>query len=395
MAARAVDEITSRTAEGAQISGSTSTTNFAGKKEKSSAKAGTRKPQKSTTTKRSREKSTNDQDENEQKVSTLKGSAVTEVKVKPKIKRVKTNDSDVHTTIKCEDNIQSLYMFNQEKLVGAHVSIAGGLHNAVAEALAIGAKAFGLFLRSQRQWNSKPLEDKAADLFKEACAKANFSPHSILPHGIYLMNCGSPDEETLSKSRSTLVDELQRCEKLGLCLYNFHPGSTCGKITVEESIDRIAESINLAHKETKYVVTVLENMSCQGNTIGGKFEELRDIIDRVQDQSRVGVCLDTCHAFAAGYDIASEKGFSQMMEEFDTVIGLKYLRGVHLNDSKGEIGCHLDRHENIGKGNIGVEAFQRLMRDPRFNGVPMILETPCTSEDTYKKEIKKLYAMIK
>lgn len=395
MAARAVDEITSRTAEGAQISGSTSTTNFAGKKEKSSAKAGTRKPQKSTTTKRSREKSTNDQDENEQKVSTLKGSAVTEVKVKPKIKRVKTNDSDVHTTIKCEDNIQSLYMFNQEKLVGAHVSIAGGLHNAVAEALAIGAKAFGLFLRSQRQWNSKPLEDKAADLFKEACAKANFSPHSILPHGIYLMNCGSPDEETLSKSRSTLVDELQRCEKLGLCLYNFHPGSTCGKITVEESIDRIAESINLAHKETKYVVTVLENMSCQGNTIGGKFEELRDIIDRVQDQSRVGVCLDTCHAFAAGYDIASEKGFSQMMEEFDTVIGLKYLRGVHLNDSKGEIGCHLDRHENIGKGKIGVEAFQRLMRDPRFNGVPMILETPCTSEDTYKKEIKKLYAMIK
>lgn len=269
LAARAVDEITSRTAEVAQISGSTSTTNYTGKKEKSSAKAGTRKPQKSTTTKRSREKSTNDQGENEQKVSTLESSAITEEKVKPKIKRVKTDDSDVHTTIKYEDNIQSL--FNQEKLVGAHVSIAGGLHNAVTEALAIGAKAFGLFLRSQRQWNSKPLEDKAADLFKEACAKANFSPHSILPHGIYLMNCGSPDEETLSKSRSTLVDELQRCEKLGLRLYNFHPGSTCGKITVEESIDRIAESINLAHKETKYVVTVLENMSCQGNTVSSIF----------------------------------------------------------------------------------------------------------------------------
>ena len=272
LAARAVDEITSQTTEVAQISGSTSTTNFAGKKEKSEAKAGTRKPQKSTTTKRRRERSTiKDQDENEQKASTLKSSAMTEEKVKPKIKRVKTNDSDVHTTIaiKHEDKIQSL--FNQEKLVGAHVSIAGGLHNAVAEALAIGAKAFGLFLRSQRQWNSKPLEDKAADLFKEACAKANFSPHSILPHGIYLMNCGSPDEETLSKSRSTLVDELQRCEKLGLCLYNFHPGSTCGKITVEESIDRIAESINLAHKETKYVVTVLENMSCQGNTVSSIF----------------------------------------------------------------------------------------------------------------------------
>lgn len=269
LAARTVDEITSRTAEVAQISGSKSTTNFTGKKEKSAAKAGTRKPQKSTTTKRNREKSTNDQDENEQKVSTLKTSGITEEKVVPKVKRVKTNDLDIHTTINHEDKIPSL--FNQGKLVGAHVSIAGGLHNAVTEALAIGAQAFGLFLRSQRQWNSKPLEDKAADLFKEACAKANFSPHSILPHGIYLMNCGSPDEETLSKSRSTLVDELQRCEKLGLCLYNFHPGSTCGKITVEESIDRIAESINLAHKKTKYVVTVLENMSCQGNTVSSIF----------------------------------------------------------------------------------------------------------------------------
>lgn len=262
LAARAVDDITSRAPEVGQISGSTSTASFAGKKEK----AGTRKPQKSKATKRTREKSTTDQAENEQKVSTLK---ITEEKVKPKIKRVKTNDSDVHPAIKYEDNIQSLV--NQEKLVGAHVSIGGGLHNAVAEAMAIGAKAFGLFLRSQRQWKSKPLEDKAAELFKEACAKANFSPHSILPHGIYLMNCGSPDEETLSKSRSTLVDELQRCEKLGLCLYNFHPGSTCGKITVEESINKIAESINLAHKETKYVITVLENMSCQGNTVSSIF----------------------------------------------------------------------------------------------------------------------------
>lgn len=208
------------------------------------------------------------------------------------------------------------------------------------------------------------------------------------------MNCGSPDEETLSKSRVTLVDELKRCERLGLSLYNFHPGSTCGKITVEESIARIAESINQAHQETKYVVTVLENMSCQGNTIGGKFEELRDIIDQVQDKSRVGVCLDTCHAFAAGYDIASEKGFEKMMDEFETTVGLQYLQGVHLNDSKGELGCHLDRHENIGKGKIGVEAFRRVMRDPRFNGIPMILETPYVSENIYQKEIKQLYAMM-
>lgn len=266
LAAKTVDEITSRAAEVSQTSGSTSTINLTRKKEKSSAKAGTSKPQKSTATKRTREKSATDQDENEQKMSTMKISSITEEKVKHKIKRVKTDDSVVHTTIKSEDSI-NLSFLEQKKLVGAHVSIAGGLHNAVAEALAIGAKSFGLFLRSQRQWASKPLEDKAAELFKEACVQANFSPHSILPHGIYLMNCGSPDEETLSKSRSTLVDELQRCEKLGLCLYNFHPGSTCGKITVEESINKIAESINLAHKKTKYVITVLENMSCQGNTV--------------------------------------------------------------------------------------------------------------------------------
>lgn len=266
LAARAIDEITSQAAEVTQISGSISTANFTGEKEKSFL---AKKPQTSKATKRAREKSTTDHDENEQKRSTLKSSNITEEKVKPKIKRVKTDDPDVHTAIKSEENIQSL--FDQGKLVGAHVSISGGLHNAVSEALAIGAKAFGLFLRSQRQWKSKSLEDKAAELFKEACVKANFSPHSILPHGIYLMNCGSPDEETLCKSRSTLVDELQRCEKLGLCLYNFHPGSTCGKITVEESIDKIAESINLAHKETKFVIAVLENMSCQGNTVSNNF----------------------------------------------------------------------------------------------------------------------------
>lgn len=262
LAARAIDEITS---EAAQISGQTSTAKLTKEEGKSPAK-GTSEVQKSKATKRAREKSATDHDQNEQKGSKLKRSVITEEKAKPSIKRVKT-DPDAHTAIKSdhEDIIQPF--LTQEKLVGAHVSISGGLHNAVSEALAIGAKAFAIFLRSQRQWAAKPLEDKTAELFKEACAKGNFSPHSILPHGIYLMNCGSPDEGTLSKSRSTLVDELKRCEKLGLCLYNFHPGSTCGKITVEESLDKIAESINLAHKQTKYVVTVLENMSCQGNTV--------------------------------------------------------------------------------------------------------------------------------
>ncbi|XP_074639146.1 putative endonuclease 4 isoform X1 [Acropora palmata] len=339
--------------------------------------------------KRNREtSSTSDCDENECKESMVNCSGIIEEKIKPKLKRVKTEQDN--STVIASGNLQQPML--QGKLVGAHVSISGGIQNAVSEALKIGAKAFGLFLRSQRQWKSKPLEDKAAELFKQACERGGFSARAILPHGIYLMNCGSPEEETLAKSRETLVEELKRCEKLGLALYNFHPGSTCGKITVEECIDRIAQSINEAHLQTNHVVTVLENMSCQGNTVGGKFEELREIIDRVEDKSRVGVCIDTCHAFAAGYDISSDGGFDKMMQEFESVIGLKYLRAVHLNDSKGELGCHLDRHENIGKGKIGINAFRRLMMDPRFNGIPMILETPCEAENTYQKEVKLLYS---
>lgn len=346
-------------------------------------------------TKRNRETSTTSCDENEQKGGSIECSGITDQKTKRKLKRAKTAKDDNEVTVNLNETNTIQQPVFQGKLVGAHVSISGGIQNAVSEALAIGAKAFGLFLRSQRQWVSKPLEEKTAELFKEACVRGNFSPNVILPHGIYLMNCGSPDDGTLAKSRETLVDELKRCEKLGLTLYNFHPGSTCGKITVEECLDRIAESIDQAHSQTNFVVTVLENMSCQGNTIGGKFEELRGIIDRVKDKSRMGVCIDTCHAFAAGYDIASDEGFDKTMAEFESVVGLRYLRAVHLNDSKGELGCHLDRHENIGKGNIGIYAFKRLMDDPRFNGIPMILETPCISEDTYEKEIKQLYSFVR
>lgn len=218
--------------------------------------------------KRNREtSSTSDCDENECKESMVNCSGIIEEKIKPKLKRVKT-EQDNSTVIASGNLVQQPML--QGKLVGAHVSISGGIQNAVSEALKIGAKAFGLFLRSQRQWKSKPLEDKAAELFKQACERGGFSARAILPHGIYLMNCGSPEEETLAKSRETLVEELKRCEKLDLTLYNFHPGSTCGKITVEECIDRIAESINGAHLQTNHVVTVLENMSCQGNTVSGE-----------------------------------------------------------------------------------------------------------------------------
>ncbi|KAK3610704.1 hypothetical protein CHS0354_028094 [Potamilus streckersoni] len=280
-----------------------------------------------------------------------------------------------------------------QKFVGAHVSMAGGIYNAIYNAANMGAKSFALFLKSSRSWQSKPLDDDDALKFREACKEHGYSSHLILPHGSYLMNCGSPHSETLEKSRDALIDELQRCEKLGLMLYNFHPGSTCGKGTVEDCLDRIAESINIAHSQTKYVITVIENMSCQGSTVGGKFTELAGIIARVKDKSRIGVCLDTCHAYAAGYDLSTEAGYKQMIAEFDRIIGFQYLKALHLNDSAGKLGSHLDRHENIGKGNIGKEGFRRVMNEPHFDNIPMILETPYTSDEIYSSEINLLESL--
>nr|XP_005994325.1 PREDICTED: probable endonuclease 4 isoform X2 [Latimeria chalumnae] len=268
----------------------------------------------------------------------------------------------------------------QQKYVGAHMSIAGGIWNAVADSVTIGGRAFALFLGSQRTWHRKPIDEKAAAKFRQTCKEHGFSPDVIIPHGSYLMNCGSPNP-VFQKSRFMLVDELRRCEALGLTMFNFHPGSTLNEISIETCLHRIADCINYAHQQTKGVTTVIENMSCQGNTVGGRFQELRGIIDGVEDKSRVGVCLDTCHAFAAGYNLSTEDGLSQMLEEFESVVGLQYLKAVHLNDSKGKLGCHLDRHENIGRGYIGLDGFRRIMNEPRFNNIPMILETPARSYD--------------
>ena len=264
LAARAINEVTSEASAGVLAQTSRSQTI----KEDRELSAKERITQKPNAAKRTRKSSTTVDPDDLKRGAKLKN-VTKEENTKPKVKRVKTEQGEGAVSTS-EENVYKA-PFLQEKLIGAHVSISGGIQNAVAEALAIGAKAFGLFLRSQRQWVSKPLEDKAAELFREACVQANFSPDAILPHGIYLMNCGSPEEETLGKSRATLVDELKRCEKLGLTLYNFHPGSTCGKISVDECLDRIAESVNQAHKETKHVITVLENMSCQGNTVGRIF----------------------------------------------------------------------------------------------------------------------------
>ena len=239
-----------------------------------------------------------------------------------------------------------------DKYIGAHVSISDGIWKALQTSTDIGGRSFALFMGSQRSWTRPPLSATAAAKFREQCKLHGFDPAHIVPHGSYLMNCGSPKRDVLEKSQAMLIDELERCHDLGLRLYNFHPGSSLGTISTEKCLEKIAGAINHAHRQVPKVVTVLENMCCQGYTVGGKFSELRAIIDRVRDQSRVAVCLDTCHAFAAGYDLTAMDGVSTMLDEFDRIVGLQYLEAIHLNDSKGPLGCHLDRHEDIGKGKI-------------------------------------------
>eukprot|EP00808_Paulinella_micropora_P025491 g5497.t1 len=281
--------------------------------------------------------------------------------------------------------------------LGAHVSMSGGVENAVKNAHAIQATAFALFTRSQRKWTSPALTEESIKHFKDYMREYNYSPDQVVPHGSYLLNCASPSEELLEKSRAGMLDEVRRCERLGLKNYNFHPGSTTGKGSVEDGTQRITESINLAHRKTKGVTILIENMCRQGHTIDGTFEELRAILLGVKDQSRVGVCFDTCHAFAAGYDLSTEKGYHATLNfaEFDRVIGLKYLKAFHLNDSKGELGCRQDRHENIGKGKIGSTCFALLVNDARFSNIPMILETPKDCDEEDKIEIEKVRSLLK
>ena len=283
--------------------------------------------------------------------------------------------------------------------VGAHVSAAKGVHNAFHHCKAIGGKAFALFLKSQRKWESPPLAADEIERFKETFAASGLDPHSILPHGSYLINLGNPDEEKRSQSLQCFLDDVQRCEALGVRLYNFHPGSTVGACSPAQSIRLIADGIDRAHGATQKVILVLETMAGQGNVIGSRFEELAEIIRLVKDKSRVGVCLDTCHIYAAGYDIRSAKAYEKTMSKFEEVVGLEYLRAVHLNDSKDPLGSRRDRHERIGKGRIGLAAFRHLMNDPRrFSAIPLILETPLgEGEDAdvvYAQEVQLLYSLV-
>ena len=276
------------------------------------------------------------------------------------------------------------------KFVGAHVSASGGVDQAVIRAHELEATAFALFTKNQRQWKAAPLAADVIDKFKSACAQYGFGPGQILPHDSYLINLGHPVAEALEKSREAFIDELQRCEQLGLTLLNFHPGSHLLQIDEDKCLARIAESINIALDKTAGVTAVIENTAGQGSNLGFKFEHLAAIIDGVEDKSRVGVCIDTCHAFAAGYDLRTEEDCGHTFKQLGDIVGFNYLRGMHLNDAKSEFNSRVDRHHSLGEGNIGKTVFSYIMRDPRFDNIPLILET--VNPDIWAEEIAWLKA---
>lgn len=274
------------------------------------------------------------------------------------------------------------------KYIGAHVSASGGVENAPRNAHEIGATAFALFTKNQRQWAAPALSAEQIAAFREACRKYGYTPQQILPHDSYLINLGHPEEEGLQKSRASFLHEMQRCEALGLDRLNFHPGSHLKKISEQESLSLVAESINIALANTKGVTAVIENTAGQGSNLGYAFWHLAYIIERVEDKSRVGVCLDTCHSFAAGYDLSTELGCEMVFREFDEVVGFEYLRGMHLNDALKAVGSRVDRHSPLGEGFLGITPFRYIMQDKRFDDIPLILETP--DESRWPEEIALL-----
>ncbi len=293
------------------------------------------------------------------------------------------------------------------KFVGAHVSASGGVDKAPLNAMAIGAKAFAVFTKNQRQWVAKPLETKTIDAFHKNLETSGILPKHVLPHDSYLINLGHPEIEKLEKSREAFVDELERCHVLGLEKLNFHPGSHLVKIPKKDPsyndklmqaelhcLDVIAESMNRAIEATKdsSVKLVIENTAGQGSNLGYKFEHLGYIIDKIENKSRVGVCLDTCHTFTAGYDLRTKEAYDATMNEFDKIVGTQYLMGMHINDSKPKLGSRVDRHQSLGQGEIGWDAFRFIMNDSRMDDIPLVLET--IDESIWAEEIKALYALI-
>lgn len=274
--------------------------------------------------------------------------------------------------------------------IGAHVSAAGGVESAPANAYKIGATGFAMFTKNQRQWSAAPLTAAQIDAFRHACDQYGYGPGQILPHDSYLINLGHPEREPLEKSRTAFLDEMRRCELLGVDRLNFHPGSHLRQIAPERSLDLIADSINIALDKSRGVTAVIENTAGQGSNLGFTFEQLAYIIDRVEDKSRVGICIDTCHTFAAGYDLRTAEACERTFAELERIVGLKYLRGMHLNDALKVLGSRVDRHTPLGEGMIGIECFHYIAHDKRFDGIPLILETP--EEERWGAEIAQLQA---
>jgi deoxyribonuclease-4 len=291
------------------------------------------------------------------------------------------------------------------KYIGAHTSASGGVYNAILQAQQIKANAFALFTKNQKRWEAKPFDAKTLDIWFKTLEQSGIKPEAILPHDSYLINLGHPDEEKLQKSRDAFIDEINRCDILGLKYLNFHPGSHLVKIPKKDlfyldllysaeinCLEVIAQSINIALNNTQNVIAVIENTAGQGTNLGYKFEHLAYIIDKVEDKSRIGVCIDTCHLFASGYDIRDKASYDKTWEEFDKIIGFEYLKGMHLNDSKSSLGSKVDRHASLGEGEIGIEFFKILMQDNRFDNIPLILETP--KPEIWGQEIQLLRSFI-
>ena len=277
------------------------------------------------------------------------------------------------------------------KYIGPHVSIAGGVQNAPLNARKLGATGFGLFTKNQRQWNATPYTDEIAAAFKKTLKECGYSQKQALVHDGYLINLGNPDQTAYDKSYAAFVDELNRCSRIGLSLLNIHPGSHLRIVSEEACMRQIAGAINRAHEETEGVTVVLENTAGQGSNIGYSFEQIAFMISLVADTSRIGFCFDTCHAFAAGYDLRTKKSYNAIMQSLDAIVGFRNLRGAHLNDALSTLGSHLDRHQSIGKGNLGIDAFRFLMRDERFEEIPLVLET--IDESLWPEEIAMLKSM--
>lgn len=277
------------------------------------------------------------------------------------------------------------------KYIGAHVSVDGGVSNAPLRAADMNMKAFALFTRNPSRWKAAPISAKEAEAFRANCERLGFGPEVILPHDSFLINLGAPDPQKLELSRAAFLDEIQRCEQLGLTMLNFHPGSHLNLVSEEQCLATIAESINMTLDKTSGVTAVIESTAGQGSNLGFRFEHIAEIISKVEDKERIGVCVDTCHTFAAGYDLATPEGYKASWEEFDRIIGLNYLRGMHINDSKKGLGSRVDRHAPLGKGELGAEFFSMLMADPRMNNIPLILETP--DESIWADEVAWLYSL--